>query len=138
MALRADTTGIGGGVTPRKNVHNQDRPTVLTKILYCLTDVENSAIPSLHLQVTCDTHLPAPIDHEHKHIRVITENIDSLSTTPGCIELVLDEGDITFVMSDNPVCSADHLYVISYVVCAQELAYPLLVCLVPHHYTVAR
>ena len=47
--------------------------------------------------------------------------MDSLSTTPGSIKHVLDEGDISFVMSDNTVCSADHLDVISYVVCAQEL-----------------
>ena len=113
--------GEGGGVKPRENVHSQDGPTVLTKILYCRIDVENVAIPSLHLQVTCDTHLPAPIDHEHKHISVIAENMDILSTTPGCIEHVLDEGDISFVMSDNTVCSADHLNVISYVVCGQEL-----------------
>ena len=115
------TNGIGGGVKPRKNVYSQDGPTVLTKILYCQIGVENSAIPSLHLQVTCDTHLPAPIDHEHKHISVIAENMDSLRTTPDCIEHVLDEGDISFVMSDNNVCSAAHLNVISYVVCAQEL-----------------
>ena len=115
------TNRIGGGVTPRESVHSQDGATVLTQIVYCRIDVENSAIPSLHLQVTCDTHLPGPTDHEHKHINVITENVDSFSTTPGCIEHVLDEGDISFIMSDNTICSADHLNVISYVVCAQEL-----------------
>ncbi len=55
-------------------MHSQDGATPLTQIF-----VDNRAIPSLDLQVTCDTYLPAPIDHECKNISVVTENVDSCS-----------------------------------------------------------
>ena len=86
----------------------------------------------------CAGDLQAPIDHEHKHISVVAENADSFSSTPGCIQHVRDEGDISLVMRDNTVCCADHLDVISYAVHAQELAQPPHVCLVLHHFVMAR
>ncbi len=75
--------------------------------------------------MTCDTHHPAPIDHEHKHISVVAENADSCSSF-GCIQHVWDEGDVSPIMSDNTVCSADHLDVISYALCAQELIHAMM------------
>lgn len=70
MALSADTFpfpgGTGRGITQGKCVHSKDGATLLTQILYCPIDVEkNTAILSLHLQVTCVIHLPASLEHKH-------------------------------------------------------------------------
>lgn len=50
--LQISSSGIGGGVTPGESMHSQDGATLLTQILYCQIDIENSAIPCLHVQVT--------------------------------------------------------------------------------------
>lgn len=67
---------IVGGLTPRESVHSQDGVTLLTQIL---TVEMMLRIVASHLSICrCrDTHLPAPIDHEHKCINVIAENVDS-------------------------------------------------------------
>ena len=77
-------------------------------------------VPS-HLSI-CIWHVITTFQHQQttstQTHQCVSEDVDGCSSPSGCTQHVWHEGDVSLVISDHTVCSADRLHVISSAVCS--------------------